>query len=63
MPGINGVDVLKAIKQLDATITLLMITWNDDNGRGLQLCPEPFDLRYVDHLLAARAQSRGGRTG
>jgi DNA-binding NtrC family response regulator len=32
MPGINGVDVLKSVKELDATIPVLMITANADNA-------------------------------
>ncbi len=32
MPGINGVDVLKSVKEIDATIPVLMIAANADNA-------------------------------
>src|SRR6266850_4452956 len=61
MPGISGVDVLKAVKEIDPTIPVVMITANPDNAvaaeairRGaFSYFPKPFDLRYLDHLAAA----------
>jgi DNA-binding NtrC family response regulator len=61
MPGINGVDVLKAVKEIDASIPVIMITANPENAiaaealrRGaFSFFPKPFDLRYLDHLTAA----------
>jgi DNA-binding NtrC family response regulator len=61
MPGINGVDVLKAIKQFDPTLPVIMITANADNAiaaeairRGaFSYVPKPFNLAYLDHLVAA----------
>ena len=69
MPGINGVDVLKSVKELDATIPVLMVTANADNAlaaeaikRGaFSYVPKPFDLKYLDHLVAAALSSRAGR--
>lgn len=70
MPGINGVDVLKSVKELDATIPVLMITANTDNAlaaeaikRGaFSYVPKPFDLKYLNHLVAAALSGRAGRT-
>jgi DNA-binding NtrC family response regulator len=69
MPGINGVDVLKSVKELDATIPVLMVTANADNAlaaeaikRGaFSYVPKPFDLKYLDHLVAAALSGRAGR--
>ena len=69
MPGINGVDVLKSVKELDATIPVLMITANADNAiaaeaikRGaFSYVPKPFDLKYLNHLVAAALSRRAGR--
>lgn len=69
MPGINGVDVLKSVKELDATIPVLMITANADNAlaaeaikRGaFSYVPKPFDLKYLNHLVAAALSRRTGR--
>jgi len=65
MPGIDGMDVLKAVKQLDPTIPVIAITANTDNSLAAEVLkhgafsyfPKPFDLRYLDHL-AATALSR-----
>ena len=69
MPGINGVDVLKSVKELDATIPVLMVTANADNAlaaeaikRGaFSYVPKPFDLKYLNHLVAAALSRRAGR--
>jgi DNA-binding NtrC family response regulator len=68
MPGINGVDVLKAVKEIDSTIPIIIITANPTNAVAAEVLkrgafsyfPKPFDLRYLDHLTAA-ALSDGGR--
>ena len=69
MPGINGVDVLKSVKELDATIPVLMVTASADNAlaaeaikRGaFSYIPKPFDLKYLNHLVAAALSSRADR--
>jgi DNA-binding NtrC family response regulator len=61
MPGISGVEALGLIKQIDQTIPVLMVTANVDNTlaaeaikRGaFSYIPKPFNLKYVDHLIAA----------
>src|SRR5207245_8069799 len=65
MPGINGMDVLMAVKQLDSKIPVIAITANADTSLAAEVLkhgafsyfPKPFDLRYLDHL-AAMALSR-----
>ena len=65
MPGINGLDVLKAMKQLDPAIPVITITANADTLLAAEAIkcgafsyfPKPFDLRYLEHL-AASALSR-----
>ena len=66
MPGINGVDVLKAVKDIDSTIPVIIITANPDNAIAAEVLrrgafsffPKPFDLRYLDHLTAAALSER-----
>ena len=61
MPGTNGVEALTLIKQIDETIPVIMATANTDNGlaaesitRGaFSYIPKPFNLKYLDHLIAA----------
>src|SRR6267143_6680102 len=60
MPGINGMDVLKAVKELDPTIPVITITANADTSLAAEVIkhgafsylPKPFDLRYLEHLAA-----------
>ena len=61
MPGINGMEVLKAVKQLDPTIAVITITANADASVAAEVLrhgafsyfPKPFDLRYLEHLAAS----------
>jgi DNA-binding NtrC family response regulator len=61
MPGMNGVDVLKAIKQIDDSIPVIMVTGTEQNALTAEALksgafgyvPKPFDFRYLDHLIAA----------
>jgi DNA-binding NtrC family response regulator len=65
MPGINGLDVLKAMKQLDPAIPVIAITKKVNTALAAEAIkcgafsyfPKPFDLRYLEHL-AASALSR-----
>ena len=61
MPGLNGLEVLKEIKKLDASITVIMVSGNTDvavtadairNG-AFSYVPKPFDFRYLRHFIAA----------
>ncbi len=60
MPRMNGVEVLKDIKQIDDSIAVIMVTANEQvalaaealrNG-AFGYVPKPFDFRYLDHMLA-----------
>ena len=61
MPRMNGVEVLKDIKQIDDSIAVIMVTANEQvalaaeslkNG-AFGYVPKPFDFRYLNHMLAA----------
>ncbi len=67
MPGMNGVQALKLIKKIDATIPVLIVTANTDNelaaeavrAGAFSYIPKPFNLKYLEHLMAL-AWSAGG---
>jgi DNA-binding NtrC family response regulator len=61
MPRMNGVEALKEIMKIDQSIAVIMVTGNGElpvtvdairNG-AFGYVPKPFDLRYLDHLIAA----------
>jgi DNA-binding NtrC family response regulator len=60
MPRMNGVEVLKDIKQIDESIAVIMVTANEQVAMAAEALrngafgyvPKPFDFRYLDHLLA-----------
>lgn len=70
MPGPSGVDVLKTMRQVDASVPVIMVTVNTDVAI-VQEClkegafgyvPKPFDLKYMDHMAAlATEQGRASR--
>jgi DNA-binding response OmpR family regulator len=61
MPGMSGVEVLKAIKQLDDSIAVIMVTANEQvaiaaealKSGAFGYVPKPFDFRFLDHTLTA----------
>jgi two-component system response regulator PrrA len=61
MPRMNGVQVLKDIKQIDDTIAVIMVTANEQvamaadalRSGAFAYVPKPFDFRYLDHMLAS----------
>ncbi len=61
MPGMSGVEVLKAIKQLDDSIAVIMVTANEQVALAAEALksgafgyvPKPFDFRFLDHTLTA----------
>jgi DNA-binding NtrC family response regulator len=72
MPRMNGVEVLKDIKQIDDTIAVIMVTANEQVALAAEslrsgafgYVPKPFDFRYLDHMLATifdRLTPRGSR--
>ena len=60
MPRMNGVEVLKDIKQIDDSIAVIMVTANEQVAMAAEslrngafgYVPKPFDFRYLDHMLA-----------
>jgi two-component system response regulator (stage 0 sporulation protein F) len=61
MPGMNGLDVLKQIQDIDKTIPVMMVSGENDHsviGETLKravfaFVPKPFDSRYLHHLVTA----------
>lgn len=61
MPGMNGLDVLKGIRDIDRTIPVMMVSGESDHsviGETLKnavfaFVPKPFDSRYLHHLVSA----------
>ena len=60
LPRMNGVEVLKDIKQMDESIAVIMVTANEQvqlaaealKSGAFGYVPKPFDFRYLDHMLA-----------
>jgi len=61
MPRMNGVEVLRSLKQIDASIEVVMVSGTAEirltadalKSGAFGYVPKPFDLRYLDHMLAA----------
>ena len=61
MPGVDGLQVLRDIKRIDARIPIIMITGSTDlsvaeealRDGAFAYLPKPFQLQYAEHLLAA----------
>ena len=61
MPRMNGIEVLKDIKRIDASIAVIMVTANEQitlaaealTAGAFAYVPKPFDFRYLDHMLAS----------
>jgi DNA-binding NtrC family response regulator len=68
MPRMNGVEVLKDIKQIDESIAVIMVTANEQvalaaealKAGAVGYVPKPFDFRYLDHMLATIPDKRRG---
>lgn len=66
MPRMNGVQVLKDIKQIDDSIAVIMVTASEQvtmaaealRSGAFGYVPKPFDFRYLDHMLATILASR-----
>lgn len=60
MPRMNGVEVLRDIKQIDDSIAVIMVTANEQVALAAEslrigafgYVPKPFDFRYLEHMLA-----------
>lgn len=61
MPGMSGLDVLRKLSSLDASIPVILITATADDGAiadalkagAFSYIPKPFHGRYVQHLVTA----------
>jgi DNA-binding NtrC family response regulator len=58
MPGMSGLEVLKQIHAIDASIPVIMVTAAPHQTTSEALkngafayIPKPFDFRYIDHLV------------
>lgn len=64
MPGMNGLEVLKRIRSLDKRTPVIIVTAAHYSELSEALrhgafayIPKPFDLRYIDHLVAAAVEN------
>jgi len=61
MPGLDGVQVLRRIRELDDTVPVIMVTANEDVGLAKETLKlgafdyiaKPFDFEYLDRAVAA----------
>jgi CheY-like chemotaxis protein len=65
MPGMNGLEVLARIRELDPSIPVIMVTGANyrDTSQALTngafaYLPKPFDFRYVDHLVTLAIEQK-----
>ena len=66
MPGASGVEVLKLLKQTDASIPVIMVTANPEipvaeeclKHGALSYVPKPFNLVYMDHMAAVAVEQK-----
>src|SRR5437660_10402256 len=67
MPGLDGVQVLRRIRELDERVPVIMVTANEDVGLARETLKlgafdyvaKPFDFDYLDRAVAA-GLARGG---
>ena len=61
MPGLDGVQVLRRIREIDDRVTVIMVTANEDVGLAKETLKlgafdyvaKPFDFDYLDRAVAA----------
>jgi two-component system response regulator (stage 0 sporulation protein F) len=58
MPGMDGLSVLKLIRNLDSRIRVIMLTGGDCCADALRngafaYIPKPINVQYVEHLVGA----------
>ena len=69
MPGGNGIETLQAMRDLDASVPVVMVTVNMEVGvaescleaGAFAYVPKPFDLNYMEHMAALAAGTTGDR--
>ena len=68
-PGVSGIETLQAMRGLDPSVPVVMVTVNMEVGIAescLELgafayVPKPFDLNYMEHMAALAAGMTGDR--
>ncbi|MBI4636735.1 MAG: response regulator [Candidatus Rokubacteria bacterium] len=76
MPGMDGMEVLRRIRAIDATVPVIMVTANEDivlaretlKSGAFDYVPKPFDFGYLDRavsagLLQSAASAKGPADG
>lgn len=69
MPGLGGAEVLARLRAIDPTVSVVMLTGNDDEALARQLLragafdyvPKPFQLDMLERVIAAAVAA--GRRG
>ena len=70
MPGLDGVQVLRRIRELDEHVPVIMVTANEDVGLAKETLKlgafdyvaKPFDFDYLDRAVAAGLARAGERS-
>ena len=70
MPGLDGVQVLRRIRELDDSVPVIMVTANEDVGLAKETLKlgafdyiaKPFDFEYLDRAVAAGLARAGTKS-
>ena len=70
MPGLDGIQVLRQIRELDERVPVIMVTANEDVGLARETLKlgafdyvaKPFDFDYLDRAVAAGLARVGDKT-
>src|SRR5213593_5123888 len=70
MPGLDGIQVLRRIRELTESVPVIMVTANEDVGLAKQTLKlgafdyvaKPFDFDYLDRAVAAALARVGDKT-
>jgi CheY-like chemotaxis protein len=71
MPGMDGLQLLKQIRALDARVPVMMVTANEDTKAAAEAqtagvfayVPKPFDFRHLDLLVSLALSVPQGPVG